>query len=463
MDMAVLDRSLESISRTLWHIVWRHKIIFALTSAIVFAAIILGMLALQPLYEGTTLLIGGQLNPEPTSGQVNLEPLPAGARKLIETPTALSRIAESEEVVSAAIEKIGLETLVEHLGPNSPSLFARLRRFVFPSLAQPPRDVAPIEAYLPGISRRLGVSAEPNADIIRIAFRHPDPVIAARFANAVAQAVIEQEIQLYSRPGAADFFMRQRQHFDAELARASDELEKFSTWTAIYSAADQRRLLLRRLNDLSSAMAITRGSISEKTGERQALAETLRKLAPVARSSYVSSLVDALGGERNAARVADPRTLDERTSDPPLLLIRVYQDSMAMLFKINSELAGAQSLLQQQNLELEKLTLGLNALSENEQQFANFKRAVDQARYNSDLYSKRMVEEQINAEANKARFASAKVMQKATVPLRPVFPNYVVITIAAGLGSMLAGAGGAMLRSGSGSVSRKGLKNRTSI
>ncbi|MFT8246081.1 GumC family protein [Roseomonas sp. BN140053] len=439
MDLAQLDRSLEAVAKSVWLVAWRHKLILVATSLLVFVPVFLFMLSLQPRYEAATLLI---------TGQGDLERRPGEARRTNETPASLTRIALSEEVVVSAIGKVGLQNLVGPVQPASSSIFARLRQAVFPSLVEPQREVTPIEAALPRISAGLNARGEPNSDIVTISFRHPDPVIAAQFSDAVAQAFIERQTSLYSRPGAVDFFQRQRQRFEEELQRASDQLEKFSTQTGVYSATEQRQLLLRRMNDLSSALAVTRGSISQKVGERQALADSLRRLAPVTRSPYVSSLVDSLGGDRpSPSRGADARALDDRSSDPPLLLVRVYQDSMVALFRVNSELTGAQSLQQQQQVELGRLTAELNTLTENERQFANLTRAVDQASYNSDTYYKRMIEEQINAESNTVRFSSVKVLQRALVPLRPIFPNYIVVTVAALLGSLLAGLAAALLRS----------------
>jgi uncharacterized protein involved in exopolysaccharide biosynthesis len=439
MDLAELDRSIEQRGRTLWRVVWRDKFVFVLVAAVVFCALVAFMLSLQPMYEGSTILIGGQ---------GGIAQAADGAAKPVETPVALTRIAESDEVVSSAIERVGLQNLVS--GPSSaarPSRFAELRRLAFPSRAESERTPSPVEAALPAIKAAISVRSETNSDVIRIAFRHRDPAVAARFANALAQAFVDRQIVLYSRPGAADFFLRQQQRFEAEAKATADELENFSAKTAVYSADDQKQLLLKRLNDLKAALAVTRGQISQKAGERQTLAEELRKLAPVTRSPFVSSLVDQLGGGRSGAPAADARSMDERSADPPLLLVKVYQDSMVDLFKINSDLVGAQSLERAQTEEVANLTAELNVLAENEQQFDRLKRAIDRATYNADVYSKRMVEEQINAESSAARFSSVKVMQRATVPLRPVSPNYIVFTLAAAAASAMAGLGAALLRS----------------
>lgn len=442
MDVTEFDRSLERRVRSLAVAVWRHKVLFTLTASIVFALAVVGALSIQPVYEGATLLIGGQSVAEPAAD---------GIRKPAETSATRARVAESEEVVAEAINRVGLDTLTQNLSPNSVSRFERLRTLLFPSAAVQQTEFSRQDIFLPRIKQALSVRGDMTADIVRIAFRHNDPVVAASFANAVAQTFVDRQLALQARPGATEFFQRQRQRFDDEVKRASDELKKFSTASGIYAAGDQQAMLLKRLSDLSSSLAMTRGAIAEKMGQRQALADQLRKLAPVARSSYVSSLVDSLGPDRAApaARTGSQLT-DDRSSDPPLLLVKVYQESMTELFKLNADLAGHQNLQQQQLDEAAKLAAELNKLSENEQIFSALKRALDQAVSNSDLYARRMVEEQITAESNVAKLSSVKVLQRATIPVRPVFPNNILVTVAAAALAAMAGTGAAMLREQSG-------------
>ena len=435
MEMAGLDRSLERGLRSVVMTVWRHKVVATLAAAAGFAAVMVGALSLQPVYEGSTLLIGGQ---------AGLEQAASPNHKVPDSAASLARVAESEDVVAEAVAKIGLAPLMAGQPGNRPSLFARARKLVFPSTNDPQPDLSETEAALPRIKQSLNVRGDATSDIIRIAYRNRDPVVAAAFANAVAQTFVDRQIALKSRPGAAAFFQRQRERFEEDVKRTSAELETFSRQTRTYAAEDQRQLLLRRLSDVEAALASTRGAISENLGRRQALADELRRLAPVAQSPFVSNLVDTLApvGTRT-----DPRALDGRTSDPPLLLVRVYQDSMVALFKVNADLVASQGLQQQLAGEAAALTAQLDMLSANAERYAQLKRALDQANLNADLYTHRMIEEQIEAESDAAKFSSVKVVQKATVPLRPVFPNYLLVTgLAAVVGGVL-GIAAAFLRS----------------
>lgn len=256
----------------------------------------------------------------------------------------------------------------------------------------------------------------------------------------MAQAFVDRQIDLFSRPGAAEFFQRQKKRFEEELERASDKLARFSSSSGTYSVEDQRELLLKRLNDLSLSLAVTRGAVSEKIGQRDALASQLKRLAPVTRSAYVTSLVESISGSGpQAARAAETRPIEDRVSDPPLLLVKVYQDSMVSLFQTNSALGGLENIQKQQGSEIAALSDELRHLSVSEKEFTRLQLAVRQATSNLDLYAKRTIEEQINAESNVAKFSTVKVMDRATQPLRPVFPNYMLaVLISAALGLMAA-------------------------
>ncbi len=285
MNLAQVDHSIQFTLNGILKVILYNKIIFTITS-IVSLVIIFGLfLMITPIYEGSTLMIVGQINFGQRSESIRSNP---------ESNTSLARIAESEEVVSHAIDNIGIVNFSEISTQPSMSIFQRLRGLLYNQTNENKIAVSAIQAALPMIKSNLNVRPEPNTDIIRIAFKNKSPQLAAKFSNAVAQAFLDRQLALFSTPGAVEFFFRQKQRFDAEFQQASDELEKFATSTATYSADDQRQLLLKRMNDLSAALALTRTSISEKSGQRQALSDELKRLSPVARSNYVSSLVNAL-------------------------------------------------------------------------------------------------------------------------------------------------------------------------
>jgi hypothetical protein len=167
-------------------------------------------------------------------------------------------------------------------------------------------------------------------------------------------------------------------------------------------------------------------------GQKETITAQLRLLKPVTLSPFVASVVTALGSDDHSEKnrsvatheiTAPPE--DHRLSEtPPLLMVRVYQEAMVALFKVNGELTGFANLEQEQTDELRRLDVALSDLSSREAEFGKLKRNLAQALLNSDVYARKMVEERISAESSAAKFSTIKVVQKAYVPLKPVSPSF---------------------------------------
>ena len=433
MEMRVIDKAIERRAVNVMRVAWDNFALFTLSAVFVFVLLFLGLLALEPRYEGTALVL---------FGRAATDSLSSASQKSGDTGASLARVAESDDVLKAAIGSVGVERIAG-VQASRPPLFVRLRQTVFGSTGQPHQDADELVGAMARVKATLTVRAEPSSDILRITFKHRDPHIAADFANALTRAFVDRYLELFSQQGAPEFFSRQRRRFEQDFNEASKNLEAFSKTTQTYSVQEQRKLLLERRNDLLRSISVNRGMIAQKQGERQTLVEQLKKLAPVTKSTYLSSLVDDLAHDRST--VAEKRgplpAPGEFDANPPLLMIRVYQDSMVALFKINSDLAGAENLAARQTIEAKSLTDELDKLTRNESEFQTKKRVVDQAIANSDLYSRRMVEEEISADLYKAKISPLKVLQDAMPLTRPDFPNYVLGVLSSFLVALLVAFG----------------------
>jgi hypothetical protein len=125
-------------------------------------------------------------------------------------------------------------------------------------------------------------------------------------------------------------------------------------------------------------------------------------------------------------------------------MMRVYQDTMLGVFKLNSELTGLESLQKEQNEELRRLNSALDALSAKAAEFAKLKRILAQASLNSETYAKKTVEERISAESNAAKFSIVKIVQRAHAPLRPISPSYRFIAALALIAGMVGAVAAAL-------------------
>jgi uncharacterized protein involved in exopolysaccharide biosynthesis len=267
-------------------------------------------------------------------------------------------------------------------------------------------------------------------------------VIAAEFANALAGSLVGRQAELLNVPGAVPFFELQKKRLEEEVQKAASALERFASTVPIYSIDDQRALLLKRANEMTESIASTRGSILERNAQKEVLVDQLRMLKPVVQSPFVSGIVNSLGGANIAERSGNHAERDqaEDRSYHPLLLDRAYQDTLASLFKVNVDLAGAKSLETHLRAELQTVNMELAALSSNQVEYSRLNLELRLAVTAVETFAKRTIEEQTNASLANARVSSVRIAQLANTPEHPAFPQTIIV-LALGL------AGGVILAS----------------
>jgi uncharacterized protein YqiB (DUF1249 family) len=111
------------------------------------------------------------------------------------------------------------------------------------------------------------------------------------------------------------------------------------------------------------------------------------------------------------------------SSDPPLLLVRVYQDSVQALVQKNADIAGLRAQQAQQESELSNVNVELSELALREAEYERLKREVARAAFNAENFAKRAAVEQLDLDLSEAKFSTVKIAQAAETPLRPHFPQ----------------------------------------
>jgi uncharacterized protein involved in exopolysaccharide biosynthesis len=287
------------------------------------------------------------------------------------------------------------------------------------------------------------VKAEGKTDLLKISFSHRDPVIAAEFVNALVDALIAKQAELLNVPGAFNFFDAQRKQLEEEVQKAASRLESFSAALSIYSINDQRSLLFKRASELAVSLSSTRGSIADLQGQKEALTEELLRLKPVTQSPFVSGIVSSLGANNVVTGSGAGTSQVERT--PPLLLIRVYQDTMAALFKVDADFTGAKNREAHLGTELQSVNKELAALLSREAEYNRLSRDLTLAVTAAESYAKRTTEERINTSLANARVSGLRIAQLASPPDLPAFPQPIIFLVLGLVGGIVLASAAALL------------------
>lgn len=434
--MNVYHKDLLTSSRELWDdapqispkhlltVAWRWKGTLLACFAACNVAAWMTFTSITPTYESSSFLIA-QADRRPQIGDSNQGQSVLRQDQFLNTQAA---IIQSETVIRDAIKRLGPESLYGASEPPTSvvDLLNVASNAVNTWLKTPetPRNRAD-QAY-ERAAKAISVRVEPLTDLIRVSFRHRDPKIAAGFVQQVVDSFLSRHSQLASNSGAVKFVETQKKHYSEQFERVSAQLSEYSRRNAVFSIDKQRDLLLGQRSNLLAAQASTRGQIAEKEAQVRELAKQLTTL----KLTNVSPQIAALAKESQPAHSQGDQkdsTAEIRNSDPPLLLVRVYQDTVQMLVRTNVDLAGLRSLSGKQQSELETIGRDLEILSGKETEYARLKQNVDVASHSSELFARKAVEQEVDAAAlNTQQFSRLQVAQEATIPLRPSSPRAVI-------------------------------------
>jgi polysaccharide biosynthesis transport protein len=413
-----IDPGFKISIRDLPRVAWQHRLLVSFTAAVFAVACTLMCFVVRPNYE-VYALVSGQIGTSPQNDSNRAAPSPTFFEQ---TLNSQAQILQSEEVVRRALRTMDLNELypaAQHEAHGNSQLAEDL-------------------AYKAAKSA-ISVRVEPNTTLLRISFRNNTPGVAVSFTNSIVQRFIDRNLELERDSPAVDFFRSQKEQADKQYAMLSAQLSKLTSGLKIYSVDEQKKLALDRANALKAALALTRGGIADKRSQTEQLNTELNRLRPRALQSKQLGLASPPGAEKQLlGGASDDQSL---ASDPPLLLVRVYQESVQMLVRLRSELAGLSALEDQQTAELKAVDGELNLLAENESEFERLKSQVDLARQRGNLYGRKISEQQLDADLNANRFTNIRVVQAATIPTDPVFPRPHILIPLALLAGLLAGIG----------------------
>ncbi len=380
--------------------------------------------SITPTYESSSFLIA-QADRRPQIGDSNQGQSILRQDQFLNTQAEIIR---SETVLRDAIKLLGPEKLYgasepptsvgDLLNVASSALSAWLK------MPETPKNAAD-QAYEKA-AKSISVRVEPLTDLVRISFRHRDPRVAAEFVQQVVDSFLSRHSQLASNSGVVRFVEAQKKRYSEEFERASAELSDYARRNAVFSIEKQRDLLLDQRSNLLASQAVTRGQISEKEAQARELAKQLTTL----KLTNISPQIAALAKETQAAQGRGDQKdagADIKNTDPPLLLVRVYQDTVQMLVRTNVDLAGLRSLSVRQEAELETVGSDLETLSAKETEYSRLKQNLEVASHSSELFARKAVEQDVDAAAlNAQQFSRLQVAQEATIPTRPSSPKAIV-------------------------------------
>tara|TARA_Y100000815_G_scaffold109092_1_gene97690 strand:+ start:4326 stop:5732 length:1407 start_codon:yes stop_codon:yes gene_type:complete len=426
--------------------------VFILTVAVVAAITFL----ITPVYEATASLlvkVGREYrtNPELGNGQGEMV---VDRQQIINSEL---QILNNRELIEAVIAKIGVSTLY------------------------PKPDVDPVasaimlERAVIKFTKAFTAKAVPNSNVISLAFRHQDPAIATRTLAVLIEVFKEKHLEAYSDPESSSL-AKQLKTYAERLKHSEMALQAFKQKHQLYSADDQRNLLLSQQVALDTSLKTTFARVDELQqqvivyhGQLQTLSQSTASYTQTERDNIVVDAQTRLLGlqlEQQDLLSKDYRSdssalkqtrekielvqhfLDAqeqviaqkvRTSSP------AYQALQTALLKAEAELAAKRSGAETVAQQLDELTDSIKSLAQKQNELHGLERQRTIEEKNFLTYLSKQEEARIAADLDEQKIANISVIQAPITPLKPVKPRKLINLILGVLLGTFSGLGLALL------------------
>lgn len=450
-----------------WRLIRKHlRLIGAVVAGTVFVTL-LHLLMTTPIYTAQTTMM---ILPKAPTG---IDP----AEALIEIEASYdgsdyfktqSEILKSKTLAASVVRNLGLDRNPAFTdGSGKPGLFSamitglrqRLHDLLTPPTpgANAPRigllGVSPdqIDAYLGG----LDVMTIPNTSLVEINYSSPDPALAARIANAHAEAYIERGAEMHSQAGrdAEKFLGRKLVELKEQLEKSEVALNDYRRAKGIIpglmSLDGKDAVVIDRLTDLSKDLTKAQVARIELESQVQLIHNHQYDSLPAVMDD---KLVQVMQGELNQLYAQDASLSSRFTAAyPPLGQLRAKEG--ALKTRLNEEVQHSiksiessyqQALEQERELNTEMqnqrtLTMSLNDAAV---QYAILQRDVDTNRQLYNAVLKRMKDVGVDSEA---QTSNVSIVDKATAPRIPSYPKKLRDLMMSGMLGLFGGLGLAFL------------------
>lgn len=334
----------------------------------------------------------------------------------------LSRIGSwTKEQIERLTAAAGLETLFSSDPAQDQEALLEV--------AIPPTKAQQIEEYIKTVIRAEPIS---NSRVVEISFTSDNPVLAARVVNSVAQAYIDELVEMQMEvSGYSIGWMKKKAEIQREkLEESEKDLHAYKREHDIITIEDRLAVLPERLSDLSKNLTIAetrRKEISAAYSQIQNIRKDQLETIPlIVENTSVGSINQAiLAAERKISELSKkygpkhPRMITANNELSSLKEKKTLELEKAVQ-TIRNEYQLAQSNERDLKELLEQTKFQAEKLGEKSIQLGILKRKVETNRFLYEALMKKMKEQGITEQSQSV---NVWVIEKAEIPEWPASPR----------------------------------------
>jgi succinoglycan biosynthesis transport protein ExoP len=438
-------------ARALGRALWRRKLTILVPTLIVGVLSALTVSLITPRYKSEArILFDGRenifLRPEaekqtPERGAADIEALTS------QVQIVLSRDVARDVVKALKLnERPEFDPLLRGLSPWKYAL-------VTLGILRDPMRMRPEERVLESYYNRLTVFPIDRTRVISIEFQSEDPELAARAANAIAEAYLEreQEAKQEQTRAAGQWLSGEITNLRKRVADAEAKVEDFRARSNLFVGTNNTTLSNQQLGEFNSQIAAARGQKADAETRARLIRDMLKRGEPIEFSAILNSdLIRRLSEQRATLRgmLAEqsstlldghPRIKELKAQIADLdQQLRTEAEKLVRTLENDAKIAGAR---------VDSLTASFDqmkrqAASTNEQD-VQLRALEREARAQRDLLESYLAKyrETVARETIATAPSDTRIISRATVSNTPFFPKRLPIVTVATLATLILFAG----------------------
>lgn len=410
------------------------------------SALYVGLNFVTPRYQAETKILIENGESEITRAGVSSQE----ARALLDSEAIASQVQliSSRDLATTVINDLGLSSLREL---NKPRLMPTLdQMLVSIGLGRPAPQPTPESRVLQRFGERLDVFEIDKTRVIAVAFTSTNPEIAAQVANAVADEylALERSARRSNDAEATRWLEAQIAGLRTKVTDAEAKVEAFRTEHGLFSGGQNNSSLAQqKLNDLNAELArlVAARSAAEARAEfvRKSLANGgTPDVADVRDSQLIQRLREqqvalrAQIAQLSASLLSGHPRIKELNAQLADLDVQVRREITRILRSIEDEAATARAQEADIGQDITRARAATGQTNDAEVQLRALEREATAQRDLLESYLRRYREATSRQDGNYLP-ADARIISRAAVPLEPVFPKKLPLTLAATVALLL--------------------------
>lgn len=433
-------------------VIFRHKHKIMIVFLATMVTVIAGTFVIRPTYEANSSLMVKFGREYVYRSEVD-DTRPSISFNREQSINSEIEILKSRDLVERVIKSVGVEK-------------------VYPQLSKsPPSKMTPLEAAILRFEKKLSVEAVKKSNVIQVSFQHKDPVVAALMVNRLVEYFKDKHIKVFSDPNVS-FMGKQLDIYRQKLKESEESLEKYKKEHGVYSIDEQRRLLLQQRVDLDTSLKNSENRSVELSQKLSSLKSQMKKVSstiPLYKETERYKIVDDAKAKLLNLQLREQELLGRHNETSRLVVnIRkeislvktfikdqekgltkkvrtgkndVYQKLELDRINTQAELSSLKAKIRTIEEQIAVLDIDIGTLDQKEKELRDLTRERSINETNYKTYVKKMEEARITDDMNRQKMVNVSIIQRATVPVKPVKPRVLLNLLLGAILGMTSGLG----------------------